>query len=140
MALRALGCWSLAGAIEKDSNWMFLAALICLIASKAYGVTRASAVPRVIPDGLTLVKANSRISVAGIAGATISAPIAAVLAQIGPEWSLRYGTLVFIGGTILAVLLPARVDSSEGEESVDMRSMTDAGTGGRARSASPRSS
>ena len=68
----------LAGAVEKDSNWMYIAALICLISSKAYGVTRASAVPRVIPEGLTLVKANSRISVAGIAGATISAPIAAV--------------------------------------------------------------
>jgi MFS family permease len=131
MALRALGCWSLAGAVETDSNWLFLAALICLIASKAYGVTRASAVPRVIPEGLTLVKANSRISVAGIAGATISAPIAAVLAQIGPEWSLRYAALVFVGGTVLAVLLPARVDSSEGEESVDMRDMTDAGRGAR---------
>ena len=76
MALRALGCWSLAGAVATKSPWMFLAALACLIASKAYGVTRASAVPRLIPDGLTLVKANSRISLAGLAGAAISAPIA----------------------------------------------------------------
>jgi len=131
MALRALGCWSLAGSVETDSNWLFLGALLCLIASKAYGVTRASAVPRVIPDGLTLVKTNSRISLAGVAGATISAPIAGLLAQIGPEWSLRYATLVFAGGTVLAILLPARVDSSEGEEAVDMRAVTDAGRGSR---------
>jgi MFS family permease len=127
MALRALGCWSLAGAVATESAWMFPAALACLIASKAYGVTRASAVPRVIPDGLTLVKANSRISLAGLAGAAISAPIAGLTSWIGPEWSLRYAALVFIGGTVLAILLPARVDSSAGEEPVDLRDVTDSG-------------
>ena len=49
----------------------------CLVASKAYGVTRAAAVPRLLPDGLTLVKANARISLAGMVGAAVSAPIAA---------------------------------------------------------------
>jgi hypothetical protein len=125
MAVRALGCWSLASAVKEESPWMFLAALICLIASKAYGVTRASAVPRLIPEGLTLVKANSRISLAGIAGAAISAPIAGLLSLIGPEWSLRYATLVFLGGTVLAILLPTRVDSSEGEEQIGIRDVTD---------------
>jgi MFS family permease len=125
MAVRALGCWSLATAVEEESPWMYLAALICLIASKAYGVTRAAAVPRVIPEGLTLVKANSRISLAGIAGATISGPIAALFSLIGPAWSLRYAALVFIGGTVLAILLPARVDSSEGEEQVGIRDVAD---------------
>jgi MFS family permease len=127
MMLRALGCWSLAGAVATKSPWMFPAALACLIASKAYGVTRASAVPRVIPDGLTLVKANSRISLAGLAGAAISAPIAGLTSWLGPEWSLRYAALVFIGGTVLAVLLPARVDSAAGEESVDLLDVTDSG-------------
>lgn len=131
MALRALGCWSLAGAVVNDSPWMFPAALACLIASKAYGVTRASAVPRLIPEGLSLVKANSRISLAGLAGASISAPLAALTSWIGPDWSLRYATLVFIAGTVLAILLPARVDSAEGEEQVDLRDVTD--TGPRAR-------
>ncbi|MBA2445544.1 MAG: MFS transporter [Nocardioidaceae bacterium] len=131
MGLRAFGCWALAGAVATDSKWMFPAALACLVASKAYGVTRASAVPRLLPESLTLVKANSRISLAGIAGAAISAPIATLAAKIGPEWSLRYGALVFIGGTILAVLLPARVDSSEGEEQVGIREMTDSGPSSR---------
>jgi MFS family permease len=125
MALRALGCWSLAGAVAADSPWMFPAALTCLIASKAYGVTRASAVPRLIPAGLTLVKANSRISLAGLAGAAISAPIAGLASFFGSDWSLRYATLVFIGGTVLAILLPARVDSAEGEEQVGILAVTD---------------
>lgn len=121
MAIRALGCWSLAGYVQSRSNWMFIAALICLIASKAYGITRASAVPRVLPPTLTLVKANSRISLAGLAGAALSAPLAALFSLIGPEWSLRYASLLFIGGTILAIKLPDLVDSSEGEEQVPYR-------------------
>jgi MFS family permease len=121
MAIRALGCWSLAGYVESRSNWMFIAALICLIASKAYGITRASAVPRVLPPNLSLVKANSRISLAGLAGAALSGPVAALFSLIGPQWSLRYAAIVFIGGTVLAIKLPDRVDSSEGEEQVPYR-------------------
>jgi MFS family permease len=120
MAVRAFGCWTLAGAIASSSPWMFPTALVCLVASKAYGVTRAAAVPRLIPPGLTLVRANSRISLAGIAGATIAAPLATLASLLGPGWSLRYAALVFIGGTVLAVLLPARVDSSAGEATADV--------------------
>ncbi len=120
MALRAFGCWALVGTVTNDSAWLFPTALACLVASKAYGVTRASAVPRLIPAGLTLVKANSRISLAGIAGASISAPIATAASLLGSEWSLRYAALVFVGGTILAILLPTRVDSSEGEAEAEM--------------------
>ncbi|MBA3990444.1 MAG: MFS transporter, partial [Propionibacteriales bacterium] len=75
--------------------------------------------------GLSLVKANSRISIASIAGAAISGPIATSLSLIGPEWSLRFAALVFAGGTVLAILLPSRVDSSAGEEQVGMRDVTD---------------
>jgi MFS family permease len=131
MAIRAFGCWVLASAVETQSPWLFPAALTCLIASKAYGVTRASAVPRLMPEGLTLVKANSRISLAGIAGATISAPLATVTSLPGSQWSLRYGFLVFVGGTILAVLLPPRVDSAEGEEQLGIREITDTGSTSR---------
>ncbi|MBA2561157.1 MAG: MFS transporter, partial [Propionibacteriales bacterium] len=131
MAVRALGCWSLAGAVASESPWMFPTALVCLISSKAYGVTRASAVPRLIPRRLTLVKANARISLAGLAGAAISAPIAGLTSWIGPDWSLRYAALVFVGGTVLAILLPPRVDSAQGEEQVDLREVTDSGNRSR---------
>ena len=68
MAARAFLVWVLSDAVVDDSIAMFPAALGVLVASKAYGVTRASAVPRVVPPRLGLVKANSRISLAGIVG------------------------------------------------------------------------
>jgi MFS family permease len=124
MAVRAFLCWVLAGAVASGSAVMFAAALGCLIASKAYGVTRASAVPRLIPPAMGLVKANSRISLAGVAGAAISAPIASAASLLGSQWSLRYAFVVFVGATILAGLLPARVDSAVGEEQVSMAQAT----------------
>src|SRR6478736_752214 len=109
MALRAFLCWVLADAVvSNDTVALFPAALGCLVASKAYGVTRAAAVPRVLPEGLSLVKANSRSSVAG---AAISAPLAVLASTFGPQWCLRYAFLVFVGATILAILLPSQVDS-----------------------------
>lgn len=120
LAVRAFCCWVLAGAVAEESAAFYLAALGCLVASKAYGVTRASAVPRLLPEEFTLVKANSRISLTGTAAAALSAPIAIGAAAIGPEWSLRYAFVLFVGGTVLAILLPPRVDSSEGEEQVEL--------------------
>jgi MFS family permease len=117
MAIRAFLCWVIAGAIHShDTLTLFPAALGVLVASKAYGVTRAAAVPRVLPEQLSLVKANSRISLASIVGAAVSAPLAVGASQFGPEWSLRYAFVLFVIATILAVLLPERVDSSAGEE------------------------
>ncbi len=116
LALRAFLCWVLADAVSGGSDVaLFPAALGVLVASKAYGVTRAAAVPRVLPPQLSLVRANSRISLAGVAGAAISAPLAVAASTAGAEWSLRYAFAVFVGGTILAILLPSRVDSSAGE-------------------------
>jgi MFS family permease len=120
MAVRAFCCWALAGAVAADSVWLFPAALGCLVSSKAYGVTRASAVPRVLPSEFTLVKANSRISLTGTAGAVVSAPLAVGLAQLGSQWTLRYAFALFVVATVLAMLLPPAVDSSEGEEQVAM--------------------
>ena len=132
MALRAFLCWVLAGAVLTESFALFPAALGCLVASKAYGVTRASAVPRLLPGRLTLVKANSRISLAGVAGAAVSAPLAVLASTAGAQWSLRYAFLVFVGGTILAILLPSRVDSSFGEEQLALTSVGGGGTGRKA--------
>ena len=46
-------------------------------------MARAATVPRLLPEGLTLVKANSRISLAGVVGAAISAPLAGLAATFG---------------------------------------------------------
>ncbi|MET0820293.1 MAG: MFS transporter [Aeromicrobium sp.] len=122
LAFRAFCCWVLAGAVTDATPppAFYLAALGCLVSSKAYGVTRASAVPRLLPETFTLVKGNSRISLTGTGAAAISAPLAGGAALLGPDWALRYGALLFAVGTVLAILLPAKVDSSEGEEPVDL--------------------
>jgi MFS family permease len=117
MALRAFLCWVLADAVRSgDTVELFPAALGCLVASKAYGITRAAAVPRVLPPRLTLVKANSRISLSSVAGATVSAPLAVGASTLGAQWSLRYAFVIFVVGTILAILLPSRVDSAAAED------------------------
>lgn len=120
MAVRAFLCWSLATAVATESKWLFPAALGVLVASKAYGVTKAAAAPRLVPPGVTLVKANARISLAGVVGATVSAPIAGLAAWFGAEWSLRYAFAVFVVATILAIRLPARVDSAAGEVRLEL--------------------
>ncbi|HYJ68490.1 MAG TPA: MFS transporter [Nocardioidaceae bacterium] len=119
----ALCCWVLAGSVDDESIAMYPAALGVLVASKAYGVTKASAVPRVLPEGFTLVKANSRISLVGTGAAVISAPLAAGAAQVGAAWALRYAFLIFVIGAVLTWWLPAKVNSPEGEEQVSMAEM-----------------
>jgi MFS family permease len=116
LAVRGFCCWVLADAVADESAGFYVAALLCLISSKAYSVTRAAAVPRVLPADLTLVKANARISLTGTFAAALSAPVAIGLAAIGPSWSLRYAFVVFVIGTVLAIKLDPRVDSTAGEE------------------------
>ena len=83
LALRAFLCWVLADAVASHSAWVFPAALGCLVASRAYGVTRASAVPRVLPAGVSLVKANSRNALAGVVGMAVGGALAAAVAGFG---------------------------------------------------------
>lgn len=116
MAIRAFLCWVLAAAVVTESTWLFPAALGVLVSSKAYGICKAAAAPRLRPEGISLVKANGRVSLAGVIGVAISAPIAGLASIFGPEWSLRYAFVLFIIATILAILLPAKVDVSAGEE------------------------
>jgi MFS family permease len=119
LALRAFLCWVLAGAVVDGSAWLFPAALGCLVASKAYGVTRASAVPRLLPPGFSLVNANSRNALAGVAGMAVGGGLAGAAAKVGPEWSLRLAFLIYVVGTVLAIRLPSRVDSSSGELDIE---------------------
>ncbi|WP_242494736.1 MFS transporter [Nocardioides zhouii] len=131
MAIRCFLCWVLATAVVTESGWLFPAALGCLVASKAYGVTRAAAVPRLLPPDLTLVKANARVSLAGIVGAGISAPLAILASTFGPEWSLRYGFVIFVLATIWAIRLPEKVDASHGEGELVLTGSTTGATSGK---------
>jgi MFS family permease len=118
LAARAFLCWVLADALASHSAWVFPAALGCLVASRAYGVTRASAVPRVLPAGVSLVEANSRNALAGVVGMAVGGALAAAVAGFGAQWSLRLAFAIYVVGTILAIRLPARVDSDIGEQDI----------------------
>ena len=118
LATRAFLCWVLADAVATKSAWLFPAALGALVASRAYNIARVSAVPRLLPGGFSLVSANSRQSLAGVAGMVLGGAVAGAAARVGPEWSLRVAFLIYVFGTVLAIMLPARVDSSRGEQAI----------------------
>ena len=121
MVGRAFFAWVMAGAVSggsKDTGFgLYPAAFGFLVGQKAYLVTRAAAVPRVLPDGTGLVAANARISLAGVVAMALCAPLGAGLnTWLGPEWTLRLAFVIFAAGTALALALPALVDSNEGEQ------------------------
>ncbi len=88
-----------------------------LLCSKAYGVARSAVVPRLLPTGISLVRANSRLVLAGLLLAAAAAPIGGLVAAVaGPEWTLRLATAVFFVGAALTFGLPAHVDSIERHE------------------------
>ena len=119
LAIRAFLAWVLASAVVDDSPWLFPAALGCLVASRSYAVARAAAVPRLLPSDISLVTANSRLTIAGLIGMAVGGGLAGALSQIGPDWSLRLAFVVYVVATVLAIRLPARVDSTAGELDLD---------------------
>ena len=115
MLVRAFLCWVMADAVNDGGLALYPAAFGTLVASKAQAVTKATVVPRLLPPNITLVRANARISLAGTISALVAAALGVALITIGPEWSLRAAFCVFVVGMVLALRLPARVDSAEGE-------------------------
>jgi hypothetical protein len=81
--------------------------------SRAFAVARAAVTPRVLPSDMTLVTANSRISLVGSLGGAIFAPLGlAVQWAFGVTWLLRLSLFVFVGAAFLAWQLPKHVDQA----------------------------
>ncbi|MFF4271098.1 MFS transporter [Streptomyces sp. NPDC001536] len=116
MLARALLALVLSGAVVTGSIEMYPAALGVLVSSKAYGVVRSAVVPRLLPPGFSLVKANSRVTLGGLLATGIAAPIAAGLQSLGPRWPLYGAFVIFVVGTFLSFTLPPKVDSAKGED------------------------
>lgn len=101
---------------EQLDTWvLFPAAFAVLVMSRAYGVARSAAVPRVLPKGMTLVSANARGSLFGTLAGAVVAPIGILLAGFGPEWTLRAAAVAFAIGMVVALRLPDHVDSDQPE-------------------------
>ncbi|MFE1337906.1 MULTISPECIES: MFS transporter [unclassified Streptomyces] len=116
MLARALLALVLSGAVVHGSLEMYPAALGVLVASKAYGVVRSAVVPRLLPPKLSLVKANSRVTLGGLLATGVAAPVAGGLHALGPRWPLYGAFLIFVAGTFLSFSLPPKVDSAKGED------------------------
>ncbi|MCC5032794.1 hypothetical protein DMH02_005960 [Streptomyces sp. WAC 00631] len=115
MLVRALLALALSGAVATGGLELYPAALGVLVASKAYGVVRSAVVPRLLPSQIALVKANSRVTLAGLLATGVAAPIGAGLQVVGLAWPLYGAFAVFIAGTFLSFSLPPKVDSAKGE-------------------------
>lgn len=115
MFARAVLALTMSGAVATGGLELYPAALGVLVSSKAYGVVRSAVVPRLLPPRFSLVKANSRVTLAGLLATGVAAPIGAGLQSIGSAWPLYGACTIFIGGTVLAFTLPPKVDSAKGE-------------------------
>ncbi|WP_329039796.1 MFS transporter [Streptomyces sp. NBC_00178] len=115
MFARAVLAITMSGAVATGGLELYPAALGVLVCSKAYGVVRSAVVPRLLPPRFSLVKANSRVTLAGLLATGIAAPIGAGLQAVGSPWPLYGACVIFLGGTVLAFTLPPKVDSAKGE-------------------------
>lgn len=118
---RALLTLVLAKTISGGSLAVYPAAFGCLAASRAYGISRSAVIPRVLPSGSTLVRANGRISMAALAATTVATPIGLGLGKIGTPYTLGAASVLFFLATWLSIRLPKVVDSNEGELAAQLR-------------------
>ncbi|MEU7316710.1 MFS transporter [Streptomyces sp. NPDC007083] len=115
MLARALLALTMAGAVATGGLELYPAALGVLVSSKAYGVIRSAVVPRLLPPRISLVKANSRVTLAGLLATGLAAPAGAGLHLLGERWPLYAACAVFLVGTFLSFSLAPKVDSAKGE-------------------------
>ncbi|MFI9028691.1 MFS transporter [Streptomyces sp. NPDC053560] len=115
MLARAVLALTMSGAVATGGLELYPAALGVLVSSKAYGVVRSAVVPRLLPRRFSLVKANSRVTLAGLLATGVAAPLGAGLHLLGPAWPLYGACAVFAAGTFLSFSLPHKVDSARGE-------------------------
>ena len=111
---RGLLTWVMAGATA--SLGLYPLALAVLVLSRAYGVARCAAVPRVRPPAVGLVSANARLNVAAVAAGAAAAGIGSALVAVtgSSAWTLRLASLLLLTGGVLALRLPEHVDERAG--------------------------
>ncbi|GAA1845939.1 MFS transporter [Asanoa iriomotensis] len=111
---RAFLVWAVSD--NTDSLALYPAAFGVLALSRAYGVARSAAVPRLLPEGLGLSQAGARASIYGTVAGAIAAPIGVAAFAIGPQWPLRIAAVIFLVGMVISLRLPGRADSDPPEQ------------------------
>jgi MFS family permease len=101
---------------EFDSWVLYPCALGMLVLSKSFGVLKAALTPRVLPDEITLVKTNSRLTVFGLIAGGVAGAFAAALAWMaGSGGALVLTSFIAVAGGVLCLRIPGWVESTEGE-------------------------
>ena len=108
---RGLLTWVMAGATAGLG--LYPLALAVLVLSRAYGVARSAAMPRVRPDGMGLVQANARLNVAAVGTSSLVAAAGAGVSKLlGVNWVLYLASVALLAAGVLALRLPAHVDEA----------------------------
>jgi MFS family permease len=114
------------GAVATGGLWLYPAALGVMVASKAYNIVRAAVVPRLLPPGISLVKANARITLTGLLSAGAAAPIGLLLHLVSPEGPLYGAFVVTLIGAVMSFRLPHKVDLAKGERALHLEELAQA--------------
>jgi hypothetical protein len=117
LAVTMLGRAFLAWLISDNLHgWQLYPAVFGVLAlSRAYGVARSAAVPRLLPEGVGLSQVGARASVYGTFAGAVVAPLGLAAFWLGPQWPLRVAGVIFIVGMVIALRLPPRADSEPPE-------------------------
>jgi MFS family permease len=116
---RAFLAWLIADHLDQIA--LYPAAFGLLVLSRTYGVARAAAVPRLLPERLGLSQVNARGSVYGTLAGMVVLPLGVAAFWFGPQWPLRVASAIFLAGMVVALRLPAAADSDEPERTPSLR-------------------
>ena len=117
MAGTAIGRAVLAVIMAGHSDnllWLYPCALGSLVLSKAYAVVRAAAAPRLVPPGMTLTQANSRLTIFGLASTLVLGGAVGVVIKLTGSYSAGLWLTAIAFGVcgFFAFRLPRQVDSA----------------------------
>jgi MFS family permease len=103
-------------AFGYDSWVLYPAALGAMVLSKSFVVLKAAVTPRVLPEAITLVTTNSRLTTFGLASGAVFGGVAAGVAAVwGSPGALFFTAALAVAGVVLCLRIPAWVEVTEGE-------------------------
>ena len=114
---RAFLCLLMAN--QVNSLALYPLAFGALVLSKGHAIAKSALVPGLVDHRDELVVANARLSLIGVLGGGIGAPVAAAILKVGgAAWVLRVGALIFLLGALAALAIPKakRVGPAETSE------------------------
>ncbi len=118
MAATAIGRAVLALIMAANSSELLVlypCALGSLVLSKAYGVVRAAAAPRLVPQGMTLTHANARLTMFGLGSTIILGGFVGIVIKVSGSYTagLVVSAIGFATCAFFAFRLPKQVDSGQ---------------------------